>query len=143
MTQYRVIVNGNEYFPRLIERSHSSVRFELNGTVHEVSVAPTLRSAAPSTRFPANQVGAIAPQPARASSSVAANSKELRAPMPGVVVSIPIKEGDSVAQGETLLVVEAMKMENNIPAPRDGTVKKIHVQSGQELEPNALLVSFG
>lgn len=138
MTQYRIIVDGKEFLPRLIERTHTAVRFELNGTVHEVSVAPCPNSSRERSAPLANAV--TAPQHATPVSAQLAD--ELRTPMPGVVVSIAAKPGDAVSRGDTLVVVEAMKMENNIASPRDGTIKSIHVQAGQELEPNALLISF-
>lgn len=67
---------------------------------------------------------------------------EIKAPMPGLVLRIPVNEGDSVSKGEGLLVLEAMKMENSIKAPGDVTVSKIHVKPGQAVEKNQLLVSF-
>ena len=67
---------------------------------------------------------------------------EIKAPMPGLVLRIPINEGDSVSKGEGLLVLEAMKMENSIKAPGDVVVSKIHVKPGQAVEKNQLLVSF-
>ena len=62
-------------------------------------------------------------------------------PMPGVVVRIVVSEGDSVAAGDVLLVVEAMKMENEYKSPIDGTVAAVHVVQGQALEANTLLVT--
>ena len=67
---------------------------------------------------------------------------EIKAPMPGLVLRIPIKEGDSVSKGEGLLVLEAMKMENSIKALGDVVISKIHVKPGQAVEKNQLLVSF-
>ena len=65
---------------------------------------------------------------------------EVRTPMPGVVVRIPVAVGDAVTAGQVLVVVEAMKMENEFKAPVDGTVERIAVEVGQALESNALLV---
>jgi biotin carboxyl carrier protein len=67
---------------------------------------------------------------------------EIKAPMPGLVLRIPINEGDSVSKGEGLLVLEAMKMENIIKSPGDVVVSKILVKPGQAVEKNQLLVSF-
>jgi biotin carboxyl carrier protein len=67
---------------------------------------------------------------------------EIKAPMPGLVLRVPIKEGDSVSKGEGLLVLEAMKMENSIKALGDVVISKIHVKPGQAVEKNQLLVSF-
>jgi biotin carboxyl carrier protein len=68
---------------------------------------------------------------------------ELKAPMPGLVLRITASEGDSINKGDTLLVLEAMKMENSIKSPGDGIVSKIMVKPGQAVEKNQLLVVFG
>lgn len=64
----------------------------------------------------------------------------LEAPISGLVVSVPVTEGDSVVQGQTVVILEAMKMENEITVPRAGTVKSIAVVSGQRVEANATMI---
>jgi propionyl-CoA carboxylase alpha chain len=68
--------------------------------------------------------------------------KKLLCPMPGLVVSIAVSEGQEVKSGETLAVVEAMKMQNVLRAERDGTVKKIHAAAGATLAVDALILEF-
>ena len=68
--------------------------------------------------------------------------KALRCPMPGLVVSIAVAEGQEVKAGETLAVVEAMKMENVLRAERDGVVKKIHAKQGDSLAVDAVILEF-
>ncbi|WFU38017.1 acetyl/propionyl/methylcrotonyl-CoA carboxylase subunit alpha [Bradyrhizobium sp. CB82] len=68
--------------------------------------------------------------------------KKLLCPMPGLVVSITVAEGQEVKAGETLAVVEAMKMQNVLRAERDGTVKKIHASAGATLAVDALILEF-
>ena len=65
---------------------------------------------------------------------------KLAAPMPGQVRSVAVSVGEAVKQGQTLLTVEAMKMEIRIQAPRDGTVKALHVQQGQTVEREQILI---
>lgn len=72
--------------------------------------------------------------------AAAARVGDLKAPMPGLVVNIPVEEGQQVAKGETLLVLEAMKMENSLKAISDVTVKKIAVKKGQAVEKNEVLI---
>lgn len=67
---------------------------------------------------------------------------ELKAPMPGLVLNIAVSEGDTIAKGDPILVLEAMKMENNIKSPTDGVIKKIHITKGVAVEKNQLLISF-
>jgi biotin carboxyl carrier protein len=66
----------------------------------------------------------------------------IKAPMPGMVLSILVKDGDEVKKGDAILVLEAMKMENILKSPSDGTIKKIAVSKGTAVEKNQLLVQF-
>ncbi|MEI6881317.1 MAG: biotin/lipoyl-containing protein [Bacteroidota bacterium] len=66
----------------------------------------------------------------------------LKAPMPGLVLNVLVKEGDNIKKGDSLLVLEAMKMENNIKAAGDGVVKKVNVQVKQAVEKNQVLIEM-
>jgi propionyl-CoA carboxylase alpha chain len=68
--------------------------------------------------------------------------KKLLCPMPGLVVSIAVSEGQEVKAGETLAVIEAMKMQNVLRAEQDGTVKKIYASPGATLAVDALIMEF-
>jgi biotin carboxyl carrier protein len=65
----------------------------------------------------------------------------LKAPMPGLVVSIPVTEGQAVEKGQVLLILESMKMQNELKAPRDGTVGRIRVKAGESVEQRQTLLS--
>jgi biotin carboxyl carrier protein len=67
---------------------------------------------------------------------------ELTAPMPGQIRAVNVSEGDAVTKGQTLLVLEAMKMEIRVQAPRDGLVKKLFVQQGQTVEREQILIEI-
>ncbi|MEM3613690.1 MAG: acetyl-CoA carboxylase biotin carboxyl carrier protein subunit [Nitrososphaerales archaeon] len=75
---------------------------------------------------PTPQLQQIQPSPPETAAAV--TGETIKAPLPGVVVSIKVKEGDQVKQGDTLLILESMKMENSLAAPRSGVVKRILVQ---------------
>mgnify|MGYP002516414943 CR=1 FL=1 len=80
-----------------------------------------------------------APAPAPAPKP-AASAKSLTSPLPGSVVSVAVAVGDTVKRGQTVMVIESMKMENNIPAPRDGKVAAVHVAAGKSvMQGDALL----
>lgn len=73
------------------------------------------------------------------------NSKkanDIKAPMPGLILSVAVKEGQEVKEGETLLILEAMKMENAIGAPKDGVIKKVYISDGGNVEKGALLIEM-
>jgi biotin carboxyl carrier protein len=67
---------------------------------------------------------------------------EINAPMPGIILSVSVEEGQAVKEGDTLLILEAMKMENAIGAPRDGIVKTVKVKRGGTVEKGALMIAF-
>jgi biotin carboxyl carrier protein len=67
---------------------------------------------------------------------------DIKAPMPGLVLKVSVTEGQEVKDGEPILVLEAMKMENNIMLQGDATIKKIHVKSGQSVEKGQVLVEL-
>jgi len=66
----------------------------------------------------------------------------IKAPMPGLVLNILVSEGQAVKKGDTLLILEAMKMENAIKSPADGIIKKVAVSKGTAVEKNQLLIEF-
>jgi len=66
----------------------------------------------------------------------------LVAPMPGAILATEVKSGDNVSKGDVLIVLEAMKMEHRITAPRDGKVENVHVAIGDQVEKEQLLVSL-
>ncbi|MFZ1749975.1 MAG: acetyl-CoA carboxylase biotin carboxyl carrier protein subunit [Saprospiraceae bacterium] len=68
--------------------------------------------------------------------------KEIKSPMPGLVVTIYVDEGQSVAEGEKLLSLEAMKMENILKSPGEGVIKTIRVEKGQTVDKNQILIDF-
>jgi biotin carboxyl carrier protein len=79
---------------------------------------------------------------AAAGGGVAAGGEfHLKAPMPGMVVAIPVEEGQQVTKGEVLLILESMKMQNELKAPRDGVVDRIRVKAGESVEQKQTLLS--
>lgn len=67
---------------------------------------------------------------------------DIKAPMPGLILDVQVKEGQEVQEGDYLLVLEAMKMENTLTAPRDGIVKSVSVKKGQTVDKNQLLIEM-
>ena len=69
-------------------------------------------------------------------------AKDIKAPMPGLILDVQVAEGDEVKEGDYLLVLEAMKMENTLTAPRDGVVKSISVKKGEAVDKNQVLIEM-
>ena len=125
---YSLLVDGN---------SHAyAARFE-NGEA--TALLPRPRGARSASRTSAPGWHARPPGGARRGGGPA----EIKSVMPGVVKEIRVAEGDRVAEGQPLLILEAMKMENEIRAPHEGVVERIHVQPGAAVDKGALLVTMG
>lgn len=128
MKKFRVVVNGNEYEVGIEEIKGES------GSMPTPKVAPAVAPA------PAKKVAAPAPIPVIKAAPVSAGSETVTAPIPGVILTMCVKVGDKVAKGSTLLVLEAMKMENEIMAPIDGVVSEIRAQQGTSVNAGDILV---
>ncbi len=96
--------------------------------------APAPAPAAPAAAAPAPAAAASAP------AAVTASGETIAAPMPGNILRIEVNQGDAVKKGQTLLILEAMKMENEIAAPRDGTVAQIVTSKGAVVETGSPLL---
>ena len=107
----------------------------VNGTSYEVEVEELTGDVKPA--IPA--APAAMPAPAPASTGAA---ETISAPMPGTIVSINVKVGDSFKRGQVLLVLEAMKMENEILAPRDGRVLNVNTTKGSSVNSGDVLIAF-
>ncbi|WP_372799754.1 pyruvate carboxylase [Paracoccus seriniphilus] len=108
------------------EAGEVKVFFELNGQPRSIRVPNRKVTAATAARPKADP----------------ANSAQLGAPMPGVVASVAVTQGQAVKQGDMLLTIEAMKMETGIHADRDGTIKAIHVTPGAQVDAKDLMIEF-
>ena len=105
----------------------------VNGNVYEVTVEEGFTGAASAPK-------AAAPAPKAA--PAAAGSVAVTAPMPGKILGVKASAGQAVKRGQVLLILEAMKMENEIVAPQDGTVASINVAVGDSVEPGATLATL-
>lgn len=137
MRRFRVTVNGQT--------------FEVE--VEEIGAEPAAHAPAkagsPGGRVPAPRPAAT-PDPVPAPAAAAApappattDGEVVTAPLPGVVLEVKVSEGDAVAEGAVLLVLEAMKMENEITAPRSGTIREVAVQKGASVDHGQTLVVIG
>lgn len=138
MSRYRIEVNQRAFEVTLLQRTHNSVQFSVNGREYQVSIAPhslpvAVQPAAAATAVPA-------PSPRQAQS--ASDGRSIVAPMPGIVLRVPVKVGEELSPGQVAVVIEAMKMENNIAAPSRARVKEILVQEGAEVDGRQALIQL-
>ena len=159
MSQYKFKINGNEYNVEINSINGDSAVVTVNGIQYSVesgvascsaaAAAIQAQAAAPVTPAPApaKVESAPAPTPAAAAASPApapasGNGKPVTAPLPGVIIEISVKVGDTVKQGQQVAVLEAMKMENVIEATHDGTVTAINVSKGDSVLEGAPIVTI-
>lgn len=117
-------------------------RVNVNGTVYEVELEEITGAAAPAPVAAPAAAPAPAPAPAAAPAPVAAapaNGEKITAPMPGNILSVNVSVGDTVKRGQVLLILEAMKMENEIMSPCDGVIASVNTSKGSAVESGALL----
>ena len=131
MKNYRITVNGVSYDVTVEETAAAATQ-----PAPVPSAAPAVTSAPAPKATPAP---AAAPAPKAAPVATGANA--IKAPMPGTIVKVNVKAGDSVKRGDVLCVLEAMKMENEIMAPADGTVAGVNVSAGESVQTDAVLLS--
>ena len=116
----------------------------VNGNVYNVTVEEGTTSGAPAAAPVAAPKAAPAAAPAPAPVAAPAGAGEqVKSPMPGNILSVNVNVGDTVAEGQVLMILEAMKMENEIMAPKAGKVTSVNVQKGATVESGTLLCVVG
>jgi biotin carboxyl carrier protein len=124
---YSLIIDGRSLGITVSRSTTGSVRVTVEGREVEVAVQDEMDLLL--ERFGVGKAGIAA-------------HREVRAPMPGLVLAVQVLEGQTVQAGEGLLVLEAMKMENELRAPADGAVRTVHVKPGDPVSKGQLLVEF-
>ena len=136
MRQFIINVNGNSYEVEVEEVGANKVT---QRPAAPIAAAP--KAAAPAPKAAPAPV-APAPKEEKKEVVVSAGQEVIEAPMPGNIWKIVAKEGDKVKAGDILLILEAMKMENEIVAAQDGTVASINVTQGQAVEPGDVIATL-
>lgn len=151
MKQYKYTINGADYDVTIDSLNGNKAKVTVNGMTFDVEMQGTLNEndlpdapAADATAAPAAPKAA-APAAPKAAAPAGAPGKgtPVKAPLPGVVTAINVNVGQKVKKGETVVVLEAMKMENNIAAECDGTVTSVCVAQGDSVMEGTVLVTVG
>ena len=161
MKEYKYKINGNEYSVAIIDLEGDKAAVEVNGVSYQVDIltegytAPAPRPAAKPAAAPAPTPAAApaapapAPQPiapaapAAEPAAPAGKGTAVQSPLPGVILDIKVAVGDQVKAGQTVAILEAMKMENNINAECDGVITAIKVSKGDNILEGSDIVIIG
>ncbi|MBO5759642.1 MAG: biotin/lipoyl-binding protein [Rikenellaceae bacterium] len=150
MKDYKLKIHGQEFNVRVenINDASTEATVNVNGVEYlvEIEGAKPVKVSKPQvTRIPENAPNNPTPATATPSkpAAVSASGTKIACPLPGTVLSIKVKVGDTVSAGQNLMVLEAMKMENNIDSTTSGTVKEICVQAGASVMEGDTLIVIG
>lgn len=141
MKKYKFTIRGNNYDVEILSDEQNLIELEVNGTPYEVVVHKEIKhTKTPTLRRP------MVPKPTtkerKIPKNIASTSTKILAPLPGTILQIMVKVGDHVKKGDHLLVLEAMKMETNIPAEKDGVVTAIKINVSDNVLQNDVLVEI-
>ena len=148
MKNFKFKINGTDYNVDINEVEGQEIKLDVNGTPYVVTVDKEMRAQKPHTTIvsnsPAPRVAAAAGDVQRASApnpNSAAGGTKVTSPLPGTILDVFVNVGDQVKSGQRVVLLEAMKMENNIEADTDGTVTSVSVRKGDSvLEGDTLIV---
>ena len=138
MKEYKYKINGNLYNVVIGDIEDNIAHVEVNGTHYTVEMEKKPKSAPapkPVVRPAAKPAAAPAPAAAAPAAKPAAGGAKsgVKSPLPGVILDIKVNVGDEVKKGQTIIILEAMKMENSINADRDGKITAINVSKGESV----------
>ncbi len=137
MAQYKFKINGKEYNVSIGAAEGKNLTVNVNGADYQVELenAPAAAPVAAPAAAPKADAPAAAPKPAGAGVTV-------KSPLPGIIISVDVKEGQAIKRGQKVAVIEAMKMENDILAEADGTITAIHTRKGDSVLEGADIVTI-
>ncbi len=138
MKNFNFNIQDNSYSVKIISHEGNMIELEVNGTKYSVKMKEETRKA----KTP-KLVRAASKRPAEPLKVNPSSSKtKIVAPIPGVVLSLDVKEGDTIKVGDRLLVLEAMKMENNISSEKSGTITSVKVTVGQQVLQDEVMIEL-
>lgn len=139
MKDYKFKINGQDYAASVEEQDNGTLNVTVNGKTYQVELPEKAHHCTHPMVRPAVSAAAGAPAVARPAAAAPGN---VVAPLPGTITSVKVKKGQKVKKGDVLLVMEAMKMANDITAEADGTIKNVCVSQGQSVNQGMILIEF-
>lgn len=148
MNKYQYKVQGVDYDVEIVDVEGNIAKVSVNGIPFEVELKEPIKASTMPKRTvvkPAASKPAAPKAPAAApvAAAPAGSGTKVTAPLPGTITEVKVKVGDAVKNGDTVVVLEAMKMQNNIEAECDGTVTSVLVNSGDTVLEGAVLITIG
>ncbi len=137
MKEYKFKINGKEYNVTIGEADGKNLSVNVNGADYQVELEN-----APAAAAPVAAPAAAAPAAAPAAPKAAGAGVTVKSPLPGIIISVDVKEGQAVKRGQKVAVIEAMKMENDILAEADGTITAVHTRKGDSVLEGADIVTI-
>lgn len=145
MKEYKYKINGENYTVTINEVNDTTAQVEVNGVAYNVEWEKPQAPKPVIIAKPAAPAPAATPAPTASPAPAATTTTggyAIKTPLPGVIIDIKVNVGDTVAKGQTVAILEAMKMENNINSDRDGKVASIAVSKGETVADGAVLITL-
>ncbi len=146
MKKFKFTINGNQYDTEILNVEENIVEIEINGTSYKVEVDKEIKTTKTPKLVRPAAVPSTDSHPSVAKTSSPSTPKgagSIKSPLPGVILDVFVREGDAVKMGQKLLMLEAMKMENNIEADKAGKVVSILKQKGDAVMEGDVLIIIG
>lgn len=139
MKKFKFTIKGQDFDVDIKEIEGSNAQIEVNGTVYDVEIHAEEKA----SKTPQLIRKPVINKPGEGQIKKSAGGVSIKAPLPGTIIKVDVAVGDSINAGDTLLVMEAMKMENNVLAEKPGTVKSIKVNVGDAVLQDDVLIEIG
>lgn len=140
---FNVSINGSDYNIEIKKIDEGQATVEVNGTAYDVSFETKRKVSKTPTLLRQPAYTTEVERPRKTAPPEEGKRRVIKAPLPGVILSVSAKEGDTVKAGQIVLMMEAMKMENNIVAPSDGTILQMKAVQGANVLEGEILFEIG
>jgi biotin carboxyl carrier protein len=141
MKKFKFTIRGTDYNVDIVDIENNVAEIEVNGTSYMVDIHREVKQSKTPTLVRPKAV--LSAEPKKTVPAGALGVSTIKAPLPGTILEVKVKVGDEVKVGDVLLIMEAMKMENDIKSDKDGTVSTVKVNTGDAVLEGAVLVEIG
>ncbi len=141
MKKFSFTINGNQYDVEVKNIEDNVAHLEVNGTNYEVEINQQMKQ----SKTPTLVRSEVTPhrKESKIKKSISTQPSTIKAPLPGSIIAVFVKEGDEVKKGQKVVTYEAMKMENEVQATKEGTVKSVKVAPGDSISEGQDLIEIG